>query len=251
MEAVGNLILSEQLPKFQEKLKALPPRQQSLASDAFSNAFRAAQARHVHAAIENMATYYAAHLSEDDLKTLVAWNNDPVTKLMRTDPKSVTPEQRQEAGRYVMAHPEIMKLGMVAAGYTNTEAAQAQAAFQADFQQQLCNNLATTGVRLSTCPAAAPVIGAGAVRWVSTPQGANLSQYYPERAQRLGKSGSAKAACVVGDGGRLFDCAIVAESPAGFAFGDSLLKLSRFYQAAPETPKGQRVLIAINFTLAK
>jgi hypothetical protein len=264
IEALGNLFLSEQLPKFQEKLKALPQRQQTLASDAFSNAFRVAQARHAHAAIESMTAYYAAHLSEDDLRTLVSWNDDPITKLMRTDPKSVTQEQRQEAGLYVIAHPAIMKLSTVVVGYMNTakaEAGQTQATFQADFQQQLCGNLATTGVRLSTCPASAPAtfrgagkrgpVPAGAVRWVSTPQGSALSQFYPERALRLNMSGSAKAVCVVGDGGRLSNCAIVSESPTGFAFGDSLLKLSRFYQAASETPAGLRVVISMNFALAK
>ena len=62
-----------------------------------------------------------------------------------------------------------------------------------------------------------------------------MSQFYPERAQRMNMSGSARAVCTVADDRTLSNCAIMEEAPAGFAFGDALLKLSRLYQAAPET----------------
>ena len=210
-----------------------------------------------------MAAYYAARLSVDDLKTLIAWNGSDLTRRMRTDPKSVTAEERQEAGRYALEHPAVLKLTSLVISYVQAQQAEKpaiQAAFQTDFQHELCRNLATTGVRLATCPMPGPQdlaglakqgpVPAGAVHWLSTPQGPALSRYYPERAQRLNKSGAAQAVCTIATDGRLSDCAVMAEAPAGFAFGDALLKLSRFYQAAPETPAGLKVVIALNFKLA-
>ena len=97
---------------------------------------------------------------------------------------------------------------------------------------------------------AAPVRAQDAsVRWVTKPSGPDMAQFYPERAQRLEKNGFAKAVCEIAEDRTLTNCAIAVENPEGFGFGAAVLKLTRFYQAAPDTPVGTKVTTPMTFTL--
>lgn len=77
--------------------------------------------------------------------------------------------------------------------------------------------------------------------WVRKPNGDDLSRFYPDRAMRLEREGSATIQCVVEATGALTGCVIVAESPRDFGFGDAALKLSRLFKMRPVTQDGQPV----------
>ena len=92
------------------------------------------------------------------------------------------------------------------------------------------------------------------LEWMRRPTGADVASVYPVGAQRRNVSGRAEMACQVHADGRLHDCKVVAEEPAGFGFGDATLRLARDFQIRPgSTPgalEGAKINIPVQFVLA-
>ena len=77
--------------------------------------------------------------------------------------------------------------------------------------------------------------------WLHKPNGDDMSEYYPERAQRLGVGGRAEISCAVTEKGTLTDCDIVSEDPPDQQFGAAAMKLTHKFQMRPKTQDGQPV----------
>ena len=71
-----------------------------------------------------------------------------------------------------------------------------------------------------------------------TPNADDLAQYYPERANRLGKEGAAVIRCTVTAKGALVGCVVLSETPPAFGFGDAALKLAKLFKLKPATSDG-------------
>jgi protein TonB len=62
-----------------------------------------------------------------------------------------------------------------------------------------------------------------------------------ERGQRLDRSGNVTLQCQVTAKGAVADCAVLAEDPADFGFGDAALRLAQLFKMKPRMEDGQAV----------
>jgi protein TonB len=77
--------------------------------------------------------------------------------------------------------------------------------------------------------------------WERTPDGDQFTQYYPDRAMRLGKEGSVKLDCLVRANGTLTQCAVGSETPEGYGFGEATQKIARYFRMTPQQEDGKAV----------
>ncbi len=78
-------------------------------------------------------------------------------------------------------------------------------------------------------------------KWLSRPSAEEMSRYYPERAIDQGLTGQATLFCSVVASGKLADCRVIEETPAGARFGDAALKMASFFRMSPRTVDGKPV----------
>jgi protein TonB len=69
--------------------------------------------------------------------------------------------------------------------------------------------------------------------WIEKPSAEDLSEYYPAHAASHQISGKATIVCKVMAEGRLNDCRVTSETPAGEQFGKAALKLSSKFRMIP------------------
>lgn len=79
------------------------------------------------------------------------------------------------------------------------------------------------------------------------PTAEQFDRYYPERAYRMGVSGTANLRCDVTADGSLSNCTISSEMPGDQGFGDAALRLSRFYKVDPA--RGGAIDLPVEFKL--
>jgi TonB family protein len=78
-------------------------------------------------------------------------------------------------------------------------------------------------------------------KWERRPSAADVERYYPEKARRQQVSGRAAISCTVNAGGGLVDCKVVEDFPAGFGFGEAVLRMSSLFKLSPVLKDGRPV----------
>lgn len=109
-------------------------------------------------------------------------------------------------------------------------------------------------------PTAEPSVGADKPSviykppWKKQPSLEQFQKTYPARALRQNIQGRAEMACIVGKDGSMTKCIVTLETPEGYGFGATALKLSKRFTMYTTTPDGvstagATVKIAIPFRL--
>jgi hypothetical protein len=86
---------------------------------------------------------------------------------------------------------------------------------------------------------AAPLPPAEVILWTKVPGKGELAGYEPDRAQRMAQNGDSSMRCRLATTGSLTDCAVTTESPEEYGFGNAILKLARYFKAAPSSQDRQ------------
>jgi TonB family protein len=104
----------------------------------------------------------------------------------------------------------------------------------------------------AAAPGAAPQILTGPY-FIAKPSPSEVVEVYPKAALAAHTSGAAQIRCTVDALGKLNNCAVEAENPAGQGFGAAALKLAPMYKLNPLTYDGKPVTggsIAIPITFS-
>jgi protein TonB len=92
---------------------------------------------------------------------------------------------------------------------------------------------------------------AAGAAWVAQPSHTEFMRAYPSQADWNATPGHAVLQCVFTAAGRLSDCAVVSEAPAGQRFGVAALKLARYFRAvakpAGASLAGKLITLPITF----
>ncbi len=75
-----------------------------------------------------------------------------------------------------------------------------------------------------------------APHWLNQPS--NLGGYYPRRPITRGMAGEVRLDCVVGTDGWLRACAVLAETPQGWGFGEAARRIAEDHRMRPATRDG-------------
>lgn len=78
-------------------------------------------------------------------------------------------------------------------------------------------------------------------RWIRRPSGEDMARLYPGATVANELSGRATIVCRILASGRLADCNVVEESPAGVGFGQAAIRLAPFFQMTTTTADGKSV----------
>ena len=86
--------------------------------------------------------------------------------------------------------------------------------------------------------------------WRKMPTGDDLAREYPPLASMMNIEGKATITCTVEVEGRLDQCRVLSESPAGFGFGAATMRMAAYFEMIPARVDGQPVKGVVTVPIA-
>lgn len=101
-------------------------------------------------------------------------------------------------------------------------------------------NSAVAGLQFPESPPGAPQRPSGIIRapWKTLPTGDQINRVYPKRAMQDEAEVRVVLRCIVNEAGKLDSCIIVSETPAGYGFGEAVMKLIKYFSMEKTTADG-------------
>jgi hypothetical protein len=122
-----------------------------------------------------------------------------------------------------------------------------------EYLQKVLAKLDAPAARTSAPASQTPAIRQ--VDWLRRPSPADVSRYYPDRAERMGIDGRASIRCHVGQDSSLSLCEVIAEEPLDFGFGQAALDMvaAGLFQmrVAGAVAPNTTVVLPIAFSIAR
>jgi hypothetical protein len=154
VKALSNYSVHDIESQIATPLKSLPKAQQSEVLLAFDDAMKAEVAAQEAREVDDLSTYIATRLTDDELKIAVEFYIHGVGYKLTHNPQALTPDERQQGGLYIYNHPAMSKFITVGVGWSKTVLARVpeyRTIFRADLKALVCQNLAKTSVKSPTC----------------------------------------------------------------------------------------------------
>lgn len=167
IEAMMAITLEQTEKQLMQNAVNLPPVMRPVAQTDLRAAFHRAEQRYIAGAKTRLLSYFAARLSDAETDALLAFFASDEGKRFLSTMGSISPPDKLARGAALFSHPELMKYAKLTWDYAQQELAvrhNVSTAFQADWQMQLCHDLARDRIQLAACPAIRPVATKGKAR---------------------------------------------------------------------------------------
>jgi TonB family protein len=83
--------------------------------------------------------------------------------------------------------------------------------------------------------------------WIEAPSAADVAAAYPVKAKAAGVGGTVEMTCTINREGRPRSCAVLKETPGGYAFGTAARRLAETMRVNELNLRGQDVLVPVTF----
>ncbi len=138
----------------ESQIKGLTPSQRVIVRKLSADAIQFAEQEYERSATERLENYYAAHLAPAEFEEAFAFYNTPLGRRLVPPFTPMTPDERQEVGRYVLTHPAMQKLTSVQFGALQMILAsrqEDQAKIAATIKSHLCQELIRNHLGSPSC----------------------------------------------------------------------------------------------------
>ena len=154
--AFGQVAVAQLKSQLDSQLKSLAPAQQAIVRKASLDALRLAQEDYEKVATARLETYLAGHISPADFEETFAFYSTPLGSHLLPPFTPMTPDERQEMGRYSIAHPALQRVSGAQFGAMQMALAERQkdqAMMLATFKSHFCDNLEQAHFKSQACTA--------------------------------------------------------------------------------------------------
>ncbi|MFT4251859.1 MAG: DUF2059 domain-containing protein [Caulobacter sp.] len=150
-----DLLIAQTREQTLGQVRTLPIEKQRPVMDAFAGAIEAPRLRLSEGILDDLAGYYGAQMTVEEINDLVAFYETPLGRKAVLTPATMTPTENEQLGAYAIEHPQFMRILELGPGSMETTRSSLQRRgpiFRAAFTKNYCANLGKIGMTNTSCP---------------------------------------------------------------------------------------------------